>query len=285
MNYRHGFHAGNHADVLKHVVLLGLLEALKRKDGAVFVLDTHAGRGHYPLQGAQATKTDEATSGVARMLAGFGRDCPPAIARYLAAIRAHNPDGALRKYPGSPLLIADALRAQDRLACCELQSDEGGALQALFARDSRVGVHLRDGYAALSALLPPKEKRGLVLIDPPYEAQLAEFDHVIAGLRAALGRWPNGILALWYPIKLRRSLGSFLRRAAALPAKDIVLAELMVRPDDSPLRMNGSGMLIVNPPWQFDRELVATLPLLRDTLQQDAGSWRLDWLKQEAGTA
>jgi 23S rRNA (adenine2030-N6)-methyltransferase len=286
MNYRHGFHAGNHADVLKHVVLLGLLESLKRKDGAIFVLDTHAGRGHYPLQGGQATKTEEASSGVARMLAGFGRECPPAIARYLAAVRAHNADGALRKYPGSPLLIADALRSQDRLACCELQTDEAGALQALFARDARVGVHLRDGYAAMTALLPPREKRGLVLVDPPYEAQLAEFDSAIAGLRAALSRWPNAVAALWYPIKLRRSLGSFLRRAAALPARNIVVAEVMVRPDDSPLRMNGSGMLILNPPWQFDRELLATLPLLRDTLQQEPGAaWRLDWLKQEAGTA
>jgi 23S rRNA (adenine2030-N6)-methyltransferase len=285
MNYRHGFHAGNHADVLKHVVLLGLLEALKRKDSSIFVLDTHAGRGQYPLQGAQATKTDEAASGVARMLAGFGRDCPPAIARYLAAVRTHNPDGALRKYPGSPQLIADALRAHDRLACCEVQSDEAGALQALFARDARVGVHVRDGYAALGALLPPKEKRGLVLVDPPYEAQLAEFDTAIAGLRTALTRWPNGIAALWYPIKLRRSLGSFLRRAAALPGKEMLVAELLVRPDDSPLRMNGSGMLVVNPPWQFEKELLATLPLLRDTLQQDAGSWRLDWLKREAGAA
>ena len=282
MNYRHGFHAGNHADVLKHVVLLGLLAALQRKDGALFVLDTHAGRGRYPLQGHEATRTAEAAGGIARLLAAFGRSSPPAIARLLEAVREQNPDGALRSYPGSPLLIARALREQDRLACCELQSDEAGALQALLGRDPRIGVHRRDGYAALTALLPPAQKRGLVLVDPPYEAQLAEFDAALAGLRAALGRWPNAVYALWYPIKLRRSLGSFFRRAATLPAQQALVAELLVRADDSPLRMNGSGMLLLNPPWQYERELEATLPVLRDALQEDAGgSWRLDWLRRE----
>jgi 23S rRNA (adenine2030-N6)-methyltransferase len=285
MNYRHGFHAGNHADVFKHVVLLGLLDAMQRKPTPLFVLDTHAGRGHYPLQNAEARKTGEAAAGVERVLAAFGRDCPAAIRRYLAAIRAHNPDGALRSYPGSPLLVADRLRADDRLACCETQSEEAGALQALFAADARVGVHRRDGYAALAALLPPKEKRGLVLVDPPYEAQLAEFDSVIAGLRSALARWPTGIYAVWYPVKLRRALAPFLRRAATLPCRQVLVAELLVRPGDSPLRMNGSGMLLLNPPWQFDAELAEALPALRDALQQEAGSWRLDWLKREDGPA
>jgi 23S rRNA (adenine2030-N6)-methyltransferase len=282
MNYRHAFHAGNHADVLKHTVLLGLLAALRRKDSAFFVLDTHAGRGRYALGGSEAKRSGEASDGVGKVLAAFGRSAPPAIARYLQAIRRANPDGALRSYPGSPLLVAAELRDDDRLACCETEHEAGGALKALFADDPRIGVHSRDGYGAVEALLPPKEKRGLVLIDPPYEAQLAEFDSALAALRSGLGRWPNGIFALWYPIKLRRSLGSFFRRAASLPAKQILLAELMIRAGDSPLRLNGSGMLLLNPPWQFDHELQAALPALRDALQEDAaGSWRLDWLKQE----
>ncbi len=281
MNYRHGFHAGNHADVLKHVVLLGLIAALARKDSAMFVLDTHAGRGRYRLDGEQAGKTGEAAGGVERMLATFPRSAPPAIGRYLDAIRRDNADGRLQLYPGSPWLAAQALRPQDRLACCELQSEEAGALRALFAADPRVGVHQRDGYQALAALLPPKEKRGLVLIDPPYEAQLAEFDTALAALRRSLERWPTGIYALWYPIKLRRALGHFQRQAAALPARQVLLAELLVRPADSPLRMNGSGMLILNPPWQYEQELQQALPKLVDALQEQDGSWRLDWLKRE----
>jgi len=284
MNYRHGFHAGNHADVFKHVVVLGLIAALQRKDTPMFVLDTHAGRGRYRLDGAEAETTQESRNGVVRVLEGFGRSSPPAIARYLQAIRAENPDGALRIYPGSPVLIAAALREHDRLACCELQDDEAGALKALFAGDPRVGVHQRDGYQAMEALVPPKQKRGLVLIDPPYEAQLAEFDIIITALRSGLTRWPNGIFALWYPIKLRRSLAPFLRRAERLPAKQILVAELLVRPDDTPLRMNGSGMLILNPPWQFEQELQAMLPALRDVLHEQAGNWRVDWLKQEAAS-
>lgn len=281
MNYRHGFHAGNHADVLKHVVLLGLIAALARKDNPMFVLDTHAGRGRYALDNAEAIKTAEAEGGVFRMLAAFGRTSPPPLRRYLQAVRAENADGALRVYPGSPLIAAQALRAQDRLACCETQHDEAGALRALFAGDRRVGVHERDGYAAMAALLPPAEKRGLVLVDPPYEAQLAEFDTALAALRSALGRWPTGVYALWYPIKRRRALASFLRRAASLPAKQSLVVELLVRPDDSPLRMNGSGLLILNPPWQFDTELAPALPALAEALQEETGSWRLDWLKRE----
>jgi 23S rRNA (adenine2030-N6)-methyltransferase len=283
MNYRHAFHAGNHADVLKHTVLLGLLAALARKDSPWFALDTHAGRGRYSLSGADAIRTGEAQAGAGRLLAAFGRQSPPAIARYLQALRSANPDGALRSYPGSPLLIAGAMRAADRLACCETEPEAAGALKALFATDPRVGVHARDGYAAVNALLPPKEKRGLVLIDPPYEAQLAEFDSALAALRSGLGRWPNAIFALWYPIKLRRSLGSFFRRAASLPAQQILLGELLIRPDDSPLRLNGSGMLVLNPPWKLEEELQAALPALSEALQEEAGgSWRLDWLKQES---
>jgi len=273
MNYRHAFHAGNHADVLKHVVLLGLCEALTRKPAACFALDTHAGRGLYALDADAAQRTGEAADGVMRLFAQSPRD--PWIARYLDAIRACRATHGEHAYPGSPWLLAHALREADRIACCELQPDEAAALKANFARDPRVAVHQRDGYAAMKALLPPnvggqRIGRGLVLIDPPYEAQLDEFDAALAALRDGLARWPQATYALWYPIKQRRTLRAFQREAARLPAKSALVAELLVRPDDSPLRMNGSGLLLLNPPYQFEAQLIATLAALATMLRSDA---------------
>lgn len=284
MNYRHAFHAGNHADVLKHIALLALVEALKRKDSPFFVLDTHAGRGRYLLSAAESRKTAEADAGVLKLM--DEPKAPEVVERYLRAVQAINPVGALVAYPGSPLLVAQALREQDRLAACELQQEEAQALKELFAHDGKVAVHARDGYAAIKALLPPRIgetrfARGLVLIDPPYEVQDAEYPQIIATLREAMARWPNAIYAVWYPIKLRRSLMHFFRKAAALPAKSALLAELQIRPDDSPLRLNGSGMLILNPPWQFDQELAPALPVLKRVLGEAGATTRLEWLKQE----
>jgi len=283
MNYRHAFHAGNHADVLKHLILLALLDALKRKDAPFFVLDTHAGRGRYELAGAAAEKTGEARDGILRLghpkLEREARK-KPAISVYLDAIAQDLDEGF---YPGSPLLAARAMRPQDRLACCELQPDEASALKQLFAHDARVAVHQRDGYGAIKALLPPKEKRGLVLIDPPYEAQLGEFDTVLDALKTGLSRWPQGIFALWYPIKQRRAILPFLRSASRLPAKSAWIAELHVRAPELPLRMNGSGMLVLNPPWKTDEEIAPTLPLLAKTLGEPDAGFVFQWLKQETG--
>ena len=282
MNYRHAFHAGNHADVLKHIILLALVDALKRKDTPFFVLDTHAGRGRYLLGGVESRKTSEAEDGVFK-LAGEPR-LPELAERYLRAVEANNPVGALVAYPGSPLLVAQALREQDRLAACELQPEEAQALRELFAHDSRVAVHARDGYAAMKALLPPRSgetriARGLVLIDPPYEAQDAEYPQIISALRESLERWPAATYAVWYPIKQRRSLLPFFRKAAALPAKSSFVAELQVRPDDSPLRLNGSGMLVVNPPWQLEQAIAPVLPVLQKVLGEPGASTRLEWLR------
>jgi 23S rRNA (adenine2030-N6)-methyltransferase len=283
VNYRHGFHAGNHADVLKHVALLALLEALGRKPTPYFVLDTHAGRGRYLLQGEQADATGEARGGIFRMYVLHG--LPALLQRYLRRVQADNPVGALVTYPGSPLITAQAMRPQDRLVACELQPDEARALAALFKDDARVGVQARDGYGAMKALLPPKShtagiSRGLVLIDPPYEAQEAEFDAILAAVGSALERWPTGIYAVWYPIKQRRTLAPFLRKAAALPCKSALVAELQVRPDDSPLRLNGSGLLVLNAPYKFDEELAPVLPVLAKLLGEDGASSRLEWLNK-----
>jgi 23S rRNA (adenine2030-N6)-methyltransferase len=282
MNYRHAFHAGNHADALKHVVLLALCESLAAKPAPCFALDTHAGRGLYRLHGEDALRTGEAAGGVARLRRG----ADPAIDRYLDAIDACRAAHGADACPGSPWLLAQALRAQDRIACCELQPEEAQALKANFVGDARVAVHARDGYAAIKALLPPKVgeqrfARGLVLVDPPYEAQLAEFDAAFAALREGLARWPQAVFALWYPIKQRRALQPMLREAAALPAKSVLIAELLVRADDSPLRMNGSGMLLLNPPFGIEERLPATLAALRAMLEEDAGRGdaALAWLK------
>lgn len=268
MNYRHAFHAGNFADVFKHAILLGLLDALTAKDKPLCYFDTHAGRGSYRLDDADAAKTGEWRDGIGRL---FGAPDPPkTLRRYLDAIRACNPDGALRVYPGSPWLAAQASRANDRLVLCETQDGEAAALRTLFRDDPRVHVHRRDGYAALNALLPPREKRGLVLIDPPFEAQEAEFAVIEAALAQARARWPTGVYAVWYPIKSRRAAAPFHRRMSEGPFGEVLVAELMVQPDDSPLRLNGCGMLVANPPWKFDGVLAAMLPALREMLAQSA---------------
>lgn len=284
MNYRHGFHAGNHADVLKHVAVLALCEALISKPTPLFALDTHAGRGLYALDGEQATRTNEADGGVGKLAKGLD----PAIDRYLDAIADCRATHGENSYPGSPWLLAHALRDEDRIAACELNPEEAEALRQNFARDRRVVVHARDGYAAMKALLPPKDgatrlNRGLVLIDPPYEAQLAEFDTALHALNDASTRWPQGVYALWYPIKQARALARFYRRAAAVPAKSALRIELQVRPDDSPLRMNGSGLVIWNAPWQFDKLLAPTLKTLARALGEDGqGQARVDWLRPPA---
>lgn len=284
MNYRHGFHAGNHADVLKHLVLLALLDGLKRKEAAFLVVDTHAGRGRYDLNSSQASRTGEAKAGIARLWAAAPSQ-PPALAHYLQAVAAARED-APDTYPGSPLLIAQALRPQDRLAACELLPEEAALLKDLLASDSRCHVHARDGYAALKALLPPKDgakrlARALVLVDPPYEAQDAEYPLILAALDDALTRFPQAVIAVWYPIKQRASLHPFFRKVLGLPVKSALALELLVRPDDSPLRMNGSGMLLLNPPWQIEKQIEPAFKPLAQAMGEAGASWRLTWLKQD----
>jgi len=285
MNYRHAFHAGNHADVLKHVVLLALCDALIAKPTACFVLDTHAGRGLYKLDGEAAQKTNEARDGIARLVAEAPK--VPPVQRYLAAVRACRQQHGAQAYPGSPWLLAHALREQDRIAACELHPEEANVLRDNFGGDPRMAVHERDGYAAAKALLPPKHgmhrfARGLVLIDPPYEAQLDEFDAALAAIREALARWPQGMLALWYPIKRRSVLRQFYRKLPGLEAKSALLLELLVRPDDSPLRMNGSGMLLLNAPWRFDAAMQPAMHALQQALGGAGASSRVEWVRAPA---
>ncbi len=284
MNYRHAFHAGNHADALKHIALLALCDALTAKPAPLYALDTHAGAGVYLLDAEEAMKTGEASGGIDRLLLNPPKD--PAIARYLAAVATCRAEtGQPLAYPGSPWLLAHALRDQDRIACCELRDEEAALLKHNLGRDMRIAVHARDGYTAMRALLPPKIgttkfARGLVLIDPPYETQLDEFDTARTALKDALERWPQAVYMLWYPIKRRSTLMPFYRSAATLHAKSVLLCELLVRADDSPLRMNGSGLLILNAPWQFDRQLQASVAALRNAIGEPGASSRVEWLRE-----
>lgn len=281
MNYRHAFHAGNFADVFKHVVLVGLLQALKAKPAPFCYVDTHAGRGLYDLLGAAAEQTREHFDGIQRLDAAS--TLPTALQQYLNIVGSFNlrSDGATAQYPGSPLIAARTMRPDDRAILCELQTEEVEALRAALRDDRRFAIHQRDGYAALNALLPPEQKRGLVLIDPPFEAQADEFTLIENALADALKRWSNAIHAIWYPIKRRESIAPFHRwlRDNSGDA-DVLVAELLLHADNSSLRLNGCGIAIVNPPWRFEKELESWLPALHAALAQSRyGSWQVQWLR------
>lgn len=278
MNYRHIYHAGNFADVFKHTVLSLVLKSLHQKDSAFCYLETHAGAGRYDLSSAAAQKTGEFRDGIQRL---WDIDPLPALADYLAAVRATNPGATLRYYPGSPAIAQCFLRPQDRMVLMERQPDECALLKAVFTDDRRVTVLAQDGYAGLKAHLPPKEKRGLVLIDPPYEAN-QEFEQVVAGLRIAHARWASGIYALWYPVKSRPPIERFHRALVASGIRKMLLAEFSPYPEDSEFRLNGCGMVLVNPPWKLEETLRPVLPWLLTVLRQHpAGRSSITWLVPE----
>ena len=259
MNYRHAFHAGNFADCFKHALLLALLHALGRKPAPIFVLDTHAGRGAYDLLADEAERTGEWRGGIARLIPP-----PPALAAYVGLVER------LGLYPGSPALVRAILRPGDALACCELHPEDAAALRRRFRGDAAVSVHLRDGYEAVGALLPPAQRRGLVLIDPPYE-QPGEFDRVLAALRTGAARFGSAVYAAWYPIKHRSPVTAFHAAVQAAGLRDVVAAELWLREPTDPARLNGCGLLVRNPPWGFEGEAKPILAALRDRLGE-AGS-------------
>ncbi|HEX7325528.1 MAG TPA: 23S rRNA (adenine(2030)-N(6))-methyltransferase RlmJ [Rhodanobacteraceae bacterium] len=278
MNYRHAFHAGNFADVFKHAALLVLLDGLCAKDKPLCYFESHAGSGSYRLTAPESDKTGEWRDGIGRVFASSGP--PAALQPYLAAVRALNADGALKICPGSPWLAAHVLRAQDELLLCDVLPTSAAALRRLFRDDRRVHVHARDGYEAMRALLPPHARRGLVLIDPPFEVQSDDFKAAADALLDMHARWPTGVYAVWYPIKSRHAAAPFHRRLAQGPFDQVLVAELLVHPADSPLRMNGCGLLIVNPPWHADAALATLLPALRTVLAQSPrATHTLRWLR------
>lgn len=281
MKYRHGFHAGNFADVHKHVTLLALIAALQRKDKGFLYLETHAGRGRYELDSADTNQGAEASTGVGRLIGQSFRSAE--LEAYIAAVtRARGQGGSQSLYPGSPLLAALALRQQDRGRCFEIQSAECRALERVLQPYPRMSGECGDGYAALRSQLPPPERRALVFIDPPYEEQESELERATAGLELALARLANAVILLWYPIKDQRQLKGWLQRlGTALPAPALT-SELWLHPRDSRVGLNGSGLLIVHPPYQFDAGMRQWLPELGTALGTDAqGGTQLTWIAHE----
>jgi 23S rRNA (adenine2030-N6)-methyltransferase len=261
LNYRHAFHAGNFADCVKHALLVWLLRALMRKPAPLFVLDTHAGVARYDLENGPAARTGEWQKGIARLL----NDPPPPLADYVGLVRS------LGLYPGSPTLTRALFRPYDLLACCELHPEDVIALRRHFAHDRQVAVHHRDAWEALGALLPPKPQRGLILIDPPFEDP-QEFSELAIGLAVGHPRFSSGVFAAWYPIKHRAPSRRFLTELKESGICDIVAAELCLREPVDPARLNGCGMLVVNPPYQFEQEVPPILTALLDRLgNREAG--------------
>jgi 23S rRNA (adenine2030-N6)-methyltransferase len=265
VNYRHAYHAGNFADVFKHVVLTRIVEYLKRKDAAFRVIDTHAGIGLYELSSEEAQKTGEWRDGIGR-LAGqrFNPEVETLLRPYLDAVGLED-SAEVAEYPGSPLLTRRLLRKQDRLFAIELHPEDIVQLKALFAGDVQVRVLELDGWLALGAQLPPKEKRGLVLIDPPFE-ESGEFERMVAGLGKAHRRWPGGIYALWYPIKDRKAVADFRGALAASGIPNILDVSLDIRGPSAEAALDGCGMIVVNPPYTLTDELEALLPTLAGVL-------------------
>lgn len=281
MNYRHAFHAGNFADVLKHAVLARIVEYLKRKPGAFRVIDTHAGIGLYDLTGDEAQRTGEWRGGIGRLLdAALPEPAAGLLAPYLDVVRALNPDGGVRHYPGSPLLTRRLLRESDRLTAIELHPEDSLALKARFAGDWQVRVIALDGWLALGAHMPPKEKRGLVLVDPPFEKE-GDFDRLASGLATAHRRWPGGTYALWYPIKDRAAVERFRETLGSSGIARIVDITLELRPPSPEPRLDGCGMVVVNPPFVLEEEMAAILPALRDLLGERGARAQTEWLARE----
>lgn len=279
MNYQHAFHAGNFADVLKHVVLIMLVEHLKKKPAPFFFLDTHAGRGRYDLSQAESQKSGEYRDGIGRLLEVRPGDLPPDLANYVGLVREAAGPGrsAITAYPGSPALVALLRRPGDRLVLVEMEPREADALRDLLGRQKQVSILEGDGYAALKAHLPPRENRGLVLIDPPYESD-AEFDRVLEGLEVAHERWPTGTFCVWYPVTGRAGPTRFRREIERSGIRRVLGITLGVRPQDAQVGMGTSGLVIVNPPWQIDAQLGDLLPELHRRLAPDGqGGTSVEW--------
>lgn len=276
MNYRHAYHAGNHADILKHAVLLGCIAALQQKETPILLADIYAGTGLTALDGIEARKTAEADAGI-QTLRQFTPDSgtlPPLLANYMAAIGKF-PENL---YPGSPILCARALRPQDRLFAGELHPSDAATLRQNLKPFKRAAVAEQDAAISLRANTPPPERRGLILIDPPFERP-DEFDHLCGLLQQGLARWPTGMFLLWYPIKDDTAVGNFrieARHIATMPGRNWLDIALCVKPEPlpgQPLRLRGSGMFLVNPPWQLAASCRDSLPMLADILAPQGGGW------------
>jgi 23S rRNA (adenine2030-N6)-methyltransferase len=279
MNYRHAFHAGNFADVLKHVVLIMLVEHQKRKDTPFFYLDTHAGGGTYDLSLGESQRSGEYKNGIGRLLEFPEAALSPEVAQYVRLVKACAGPGrsAITAYPGSPTIVANLRRPTDRMVLAETHAREAQSLRASLGRQKLVSVLESDGYEAVKAQVPPREKRGLVLIDPPFESD-AEFDRILKTLEVGYQRWPTGTFCIWYPLTERAAPLRFRRDLEASGIRKVLDVTLSVMPEDTPVGLRGSGLVIVNPPWLLDERLAELLPDLHRLLVPDgAGGTSVEW--------
>ncbi len=274
VNYRHSFHAGNSADVVKHALLIALVRALQQKEGALTLIDTHAGCGLYDLQGDQAQRTGESVHGVLRAFA----DQNALLDEYRAAVQAVNAAGDLRLYPGSPRVLAQLLRPQDALILNEKHPDDARTLRAAM-RDTPAAVHERDAYELWLAMVPPRTARGVVVVDPPYE-QIDERARITATLALAQRKWGHGVTVIWYPLKDRAAHRRWTDEMRALAIPKFLTIEHWLYDDDQPGVYNGAGLFIVNPPYAFTQALPPLLDALRNALAPEGhrGELSANWL-------
>lgn len=285
MNYRHQFHAGNFADVMKHALLLELLSRLNTKDKPYRYIDTHAGAGLYDLSKAASQKSGEYLTGIHRLMqleAHALKQAPATITHYLSLVKQLREQQGNGWYPGSPWLAAKQLRPIDTGTVFEMQPDVFDDLK-FNLRDPRIGIHERDAYEGLMAVIPPKEKRGLVMIDPPYEIERKDFPQLVDLLTAAHSKWSSGVYALWYPIKDRTMIERFEKKMSKTGIRRQLICELCVWPDDTPVGLNGCGLLVINPPWQFADQAEAILQWLLPHMRMTdhAGHATVRWLVGE----
>ncbi|EMJ9775706.1 ribosomal RNA large subunit methyltransferase J [Morganella morganii] len=279
LSYRHSFHAGNHADVLKHTVQSLIIESLKEKDKPFLYLDTHAGAGRYQLSGEHAERTGEYLEGIARIWAQ--ESVPEELKTYLEAVSALNPRGDLRFYPGSPLIAAHLLRDHDKLNISELHPSDFPLLRNEFSRDNRARVVREDGYQQLKSQLPPSSRRGFVLIDPPYELK-SDYQAVVKGIQEGHRRFATGTYAVWYPVVLRQQIKRMVKDFQATGIRKILQIELAVRPDSDQRGMTASGMIVINPPWKLESQMKSVLPWLHNVLvPEGTGHTLVEWITPE----
>ncbi|MEF2508564.1 23S rRNA (adenine(2030)-N(6))-methyltransferase RlmJ [Vibrio mimicus] len=278
LSYRHSFHAGNHADVLKHIVQSLILNSLQQKEKPFVYHDTHSGVGRYDLTHEWSEKTGEYKQGIARI---WQQDNIPAeLDSYLDAIRQLNQGETLRYYPGSPRVARAHLREQDRMVLTELHPSDYPLLEQEFHRDRQVSIYKEDGFARLKASLPPQERRGLVLIDPPYELA-KEYRDVVQAIAQSYKRWATGIYAIWYPVVNRCDIDDMLEGLQGLGIRKILQIELGVSPDTNERGMTASGMIVVNPPWTLESQMQTILPFLKQAIAPATGHYKVEWVVPE----
>lgn len=285
MNYRHHFHAGNFADVMKHVLLLQILARLNQKDKPYRYIDTHGGAGKYDLSTSEAQKSGEFLNGIHRLVKlddSIKRNAPEGVQQYLKIVEKMREGSGKGAYPGSPWFALEGMRKIDKATIFEMQRD---VFQQLYynVRDKRAGLHERDAYEGLFGVIPPKEKRGLVMIDPPYEVERKDFPQLVDLIATAYKKWPTGVFAIWYPIKDRAMIDRFEKKMIKTGIRRQLICEVCVWPDDTPVGLNGCGLLVINPPWKFsedaDEALQWLFPHLR--MSENGGHAAVRWLVGE----